>query len=90
MKKVKLAALLSFVGVALAPTAAYAGSPVYGYGTTRSAAARDANQNAADASRDRFQRADCYTPARPQDCRQESGEWICIAYVANHRGSCGF
>lgn len=70
-------------------TAAIAGSPVYGYGLTRGSAARDALANVKDESFKRFGRRDCYSPVKPEDCRRDDDGWVCIAYVANHRGSCG-
>jgi hypothetical protein len=70
-------------------TAALAREAVHGYGDTRAAAVADATRNVKEASMERFDRADCYTPVRPQDCQQDDGGWICVAYVANHRGSCG-
>jgi hypothetical protein len=70
---------------ALAATAALAGDPVTGYGNTRAEAAANAEANArAEAAR----RNTCITPVRPQDCHQDNGGWICVAYVANHQGSC--
>jgi hypothetical protein len=74
--------------VASASTAAFAGSPVYGFGLTRAAAAADARLAAQQRSRDLHGRPNCYTPLRPNDCRRDGGEWICIIYVANHSGSC--
>lgn len=80
------------VGVSLVSlaTVAVAGEAITGYGSTRAAAADQANQYAKQASFNRFKRGDCYTPVRPQDCRKDQDEWICVAYVANHEGSCGF
>jgi len=86
----RLAAYAVIAAFGLASAPAYAGSPIYGYGDTRGAAASDANRKAASASSQKFGRGDCYTPVRPQDCRQDGNGWICIAYLANHRGSCGF
>ena len=81
------------VGAAAAAAAvagsAAAGSPVYGYGNTRAGAAADAEANAKQESYARFKKYSCYTPVRPQDCKEDSGGWVCIAYVANHAGSCG-
>ncbi len=73
-----------------AATFAAAGEAITGFGATRAEAAAQANEYARQASHNRFGRGDCYTPVRPQDCRKDQEEWVCVAYVANHRGSCGF
>lgn len=87
----KTLAGLAMAGITMsAGTAAWAGEPVYGYGSSRASAATDANYKAERMSNSKFNRGDCYTPVRPQDCKQSDGGWTCIAYLANHRGSCGF
>lgn len=85
----KAASFGTILSFALASTTAVAGEAVAGFGDTRAQAAAAATQNVRQASYERFRRSDCYTPVRPQDCRLDGGSWICIAYVANHRGSCG-
>lgn len=73
-----------------AATAAWAGEAVYGYGDTRSQAASDANYKAQQLASQRFPgRYGCTTPVRPDSCKQDGSGWVCVAYVANHAGSCG-
>ncbi len=85
----RTAIILGVLAVAAA-TAAVAGEAVYGYGDTRAQAASSANQNATELAYKRFPgRSNCITPVRPQDCKQDSGGWVCVAYIANHEGSCG-
>ncbi len=87
MKK-RIATIIGAIALAAA-TAAVAGEAVYGYGDSRSQAAANANYNATAIASKRFPgRSNCITPVRPQDCRQDSGGWVCVAYVANHEGSC--
>ena len=84
--------LLALAGVAslLITSPAMAGVEVLGYGNSRAEAAANANIAAQEASAQRFGgKRNCYTPVRPQDCRSDSGGWICAAHVANHEGSCG-
>lgn len=85
MKKLKYLLL----GGIFVSTAAWAGYGVTGYGDTRAQAAADAEKIARDESFRRFKRDYCFTRVRPQDCKQDSGGWTCVAYVANHEGSCG-
>lgn len=80
---------LGAIALACVAAPAAAGTAVHGYGDTRAQAVRDATSAVKEASQERFQRRDCYTPVRPQDCRQDGGGWVCVAYVANHAGSCG-
>lgn len=90
MLKLKVwVALSAAAALGLSATSAAAGEPVYGYGSSRASAASNANYEAREASQRKFGRRDCITPARPQDCRQDGSGWICVAHVANHRGSCG-
>ncbi len=90
MKSRPALAIVALFGLASVSTPAYAGEAVYGYGETRADAVADANRSAAIMSQNRFGRSDCRTPVRPKDCKQDGGGWVCIAYLANHRGSCGF
>lgn len=83
------AGFVAAIGLVSATTPAWAGEPVYGYGSTRAEAAANANNEARTASQRKFGRRDCITPVRPDTCRQDGSGWICIAHVANHRGSCG-
>ena len=78
------------ISLALTSTSALAGEAVYGYGNTRQEAAADANRSAAIMSQSKFGRSDCRTPVNPSKCYQDAGGWVCIAYLANHKGSCGF
>lgn len=87
--KSKITAGLAGAAFAALATVAVAGTAVYGYGDSRAEAVRDAERNVKQESLSRFDRADCYSPIRPEDCRQDSSGWVCVAYVANHRGSCG-
>jgi hypothetical protein len=76
--------------LALATTAAIAGSPVSGSGPTKASAADDADRRARVESERRFKRSTCYTPAKIESCQKDkdSGYYQCRAYVANHQGSC--
>jgi hypothetical protein len=73
---------------ALIASPAIAGTTIKGYGSSREAAIRDANEQARQASYDRFQKYTCYTPAKPSTCGKDSEGWVCDAAVANHAGSC--
>jgi hypothetical protein len=64
----------------------WAGTIVWGYGTTRSEAVDDTERKARDLAR---QKGTCYEHVRPGSCRQDGGEWACSTDVANHKGSCG-
>lgn len=88
MSKLKiLAASLMLSPLMAVP--AYAGEAVEGVGGSRSDAMNDANARARTESARRFAgNTGCITPARLDSCRQDQGDWICIAYVANHQGSC--
>lgn len=76
------------LAAAVLATAAIAGSPVYGYGSTRADAAEDAERAAKEESYRRHGKRQCYTPLKPQDCRKDDGGWVCEISVANHLGSC--
>jgi hypothetical protein len=88
MSKWKIA--LAVGGAVLAAASvAWAGEAVYGYGSSRAEAAADANYKADRAAAQRFPgRHGCTTPVRPDSCRQDGSGWVCVAYVANHEGSC--
>ena len=72
----------------LTATVAWAGTAVYGYGETRSAAAADAERKARELSTQRHGRPNCVTPMKPSDCKKDDGGWVCEMFVDNHSGSC--
>lgn len=78
------AAALALGGVLLFATAAWAGTWVNGYGSTRTRAMDDADTRA-----QRMAQAGgrCYRQARGEDCRQADGEWVCRAEVTHHNTS---
>jgi hypothetical protein len=81
--------LLAGGALLAAATAAIAGEAVTGYGSTLGEAANAANAQAERMAAQRFPgRHGCITPVRPETCRQQGSTWICVAYVANHEGSC--
>lgn len=83
-----LVAMLVAGSLATWSTAAVAGTAIKGIGSTRSAAMDDANARAKAESVKRFGRDTCITFAKLDSCVIDQGDWICIAYVANHEGSC--
>ncbi len=84
----RILAVPAILALALTSTAAIAGTPIEGVGGSRAAAMAHANEQARYESQRRHGQGNCYTPALVSSCRENSGEWICVAYVANHRGSC--
>lgn len=79
------------LGIAFA-SPAVAGTIVEGVGSSRSVAMNDANERAARLAQQRWGRMsnwrNCIGQARVDQCRQDRGEWICRASVADHAGSC--
>lgn len=71
---------------------AAAGTIVEGVGSSRSVAMDDANRRATALAQQRWGRMsnwqNCIGLARVDQCRQDKGEWVCRASVANHAGSC--
>ncbi|UIP07759.1 hypothetical protein LY632_05000 [Erythrobacter sp. SDW2] len=87
-KKSSFAAQIITASTVLVSAAAIAGTAVYGYGSTRADAIRDANAQAESASMARFGKRTCITRATHSTCSKDSEGWVCTAYVANHAGSC--
>lgn len=86
MNRKKIIGLTAAACVAMVPTAALAGETVYGSGGSRVAAMDDAEARGRVLARER---GTCITThAMPQNCKQDSGGWMCWVVVANHRGSC--
>jgi hypothetical protein len=84
MKKYKLAATMSALGLLFVSTAAHAGTSIEGI-----CPSNDANARARVESAKRFNaNRNCISQARVDSCRFDRGDWICVAFVANHRGSC--
>lgn len=87
-KKSSFAARLVAASTVMISAAAIAGTAIYGYGSTRADAIRDANAQAESASVQRFGKRTCITRATHSNCSKDSEGWVCTAYVANHAGSC--
>lgn len=88
MTAITSAAVALAVVAAMTATPATAGTAVYGYGANRNAAMREADTMARAASLRRFGRRTCYARAEAARCRRDLSEWVCIAVLANHQGSC--
>ena len=88
MKEALIAAATA--GLILMGGSAWAGDAVRGSGSSPADAMRDADERARTESARRFGgNRNCYTPSRYESCQKDSnGYYVCVAYVANHQGSC--